>query len=284
MSLDRQNLDALLKQANWPDVSPDSRRRLEEFWKDRWSARPLRANWLWPMATAAAIIIGLGSVIVLVLTPPRIPGPMPNPGRSISILPPPGIKLQPVTMESRPPTMRELMLVGDMRPKKRMPATAPTLVQQQQPSRDPQLLASLAWQETQPQRQRETIAELLRSEDPFAIGLYLQLVVDVRRRAVALDALADVKQAPVQALIEQLSNSRVAIRFAAARALGKIDGPMTTEQLVALVKQNTQRREALAALLCSDGTDASAFLASARHMPGLSTTVRAVEIQLQSVQ
>jgi hypothetical protein len=273
-------LDALLAKARWPQASAESMRRLEESWKDQWSARPLRANWLWPMATAAAILVGLGSVAVLVLLPPNTTPIVQGP---ILINPYPKNPIQPVMIESRPPTMRERLIVGDMRPEKPLATVAPAMKQESAP-RDPQTLVSLISNEQGVRQQRDLMAELLRCNNRFAVGLYLQLVVDPRHRAVALDALADIKEPPVQELIDELGNPRVSVRFAAARALGRIDGPVTTEQLVALVKRNTQRREALAALLYSDGVDASAFLADARRMPGLSSTLRAVEIQLKTVQ
>src|SRR2546429_7566001 len=119
-------LDAMLAKAKWPEPPLQSTHRLKEFWKDQWNSRHLRANWLWPMAAAAAIIVGLGSVIVLVLMPPRIN--MPG-GFVLVPQPPPKIKPQPVMMESRPPTMRELMLVGEMRPKKRLATTLPVVPQ-----------------------------------------------------------------------------------------------------------------------------------------------------------
>jgi len=275
-------LDGVLTSARWPEPSAQSTQRLQEFWKKQWDQRRLRVNWLWPLAAAATIAIGIGSLIVLVLNPPRM---LPritvsvNPGRSLVVEPPPRVPV----MESRPPTMRERLLIGDMGPSKNGPGTTPASIPQPPPL-DARTLASLALEEKEPQRQRQIIAQLIQSDDPAAVGLYLQLVVDRKRRNLALDALADVKEPPVQGLIDQLSNPRVAIRFAAARALGRIDGPVTTEQLVALVKRNTQRREALAALLYSDGPDASAFLANARGVPALASTLRAVEIQLKTAQ
>jgi hypothetical protein len=269
-------LDALLAKARWPQASGESMRRLEESWKDQWSSRPLGPKWLWPMATAAAILVGLGSVAVLVLLPPRTTPIVQGP---ILINPYPKNPTQPVMIESRPPTMREKLVFSSM---VAAPATRPAVTPT--PPRDAQTLASLASKETETQRQRQLIVELIQSNDRSAVGLYLQLVVDRRRRDVALDALADVKEPPVQALIEELSNPRVAIRFAAARALGRIDGPVTTAHLAELVRRNTKRREALAALLYSDGPDASAYLADARRVPALASTLRAVEIQLKTVQ
>jgi hypothetical protein len=276
MSQDRQNLDALLKQARWAEPSGESTRRLEEFWKNQWNSRPMRANWLLPMAAAAAILVGLGSVIVLVLLPPRTPPVALGP---VHIRPVPKVTPKPVMMESRPPTMRELMFLRAMGAS---PTTRPAPIQE--PPQDARSLAEAARQEEEPRRQREALAELLRCDDAAAVSLYLQFVVDPMSRDVALEALADVKEPPVQAFIDDLGNSRVAIRFAAARVLGRIDGPVTTEQLVWLIQRNKQRREALAALLYSGGPDAAAFLDDARRRPSLAGTLRAVEMQMQTVQ
>ena len=183
-------------------------------------------------------------------------------------------------------TLRERMMVGDMRPTKLLPATQTVKVEEPVAPgpRDPRVLAGMAWKEKEPRKQRELIAEMLRGQSNVAVALYLEMVVDAKRRSVALAALDDVKEPPVEALIGELWNSRVAVRFAAARALGRIDGPGTTFELVKLVEQNTKRREALAALMYSRGSDAADFMAGARQTAGLAMTVRAVEIQMKSVQ
>ncbi|HEV8291130.1 MAG TPA: hypothetical protein VGP94_04385, partial [Tepidisphaeraceae bacterium] len=108
-------LDAMLAKASWPQPSLQSAQRLEEFWNDQWGARPLRAKWLWPVAAAAAILVGLGSVAVLVLLPPKMTPVVQGP---VLINPFPKNPIQPVMLESRPPTMRELLIIGDMRPEK----------------------------------------------------------------------------------------------------------------------------------------------------------------------
>jgi hypothetical protein len=282
MSLERENLDGLLKKAKWPQVSAESKQRLEEFWRETWQPR-LRLRWL-PFAAAATIAIGIGAGILLMLKPPRImPGSV-----VIEVKPvqPAAIPRTVALMEGRPMTLRERMMVGDMRPKKTIPTTQKLRVEQSpaQPLRDPRELANLAVKEKDPRKQRELIAEMLRGQGDLAVALYLEMVVDAKWRAVALSALDDVKDPPVQAFIDELGNSRVAVRFAAARVLGRIDGPETTLALVRMVERNTKRREALAALMYSGGTDAAEFMDEARHVPGLAITVRAVEMQMKNTQ
>jgi hypothetical protein len=279
MSLDRQNLDALLKQARWPAASRESTRRLEEVWGRKWNGEPRRLGWIWPVAAAATIAIGIGSAIVLVLNPPRMaPGivsvnPTPSPAAKArweeereKVLAAARVR---ELSQGRPMTMRERMMVGDMRPQKQVATTQMVKVEPLPMQRDPQLLVSLARQEKDLKKQRELIAELLRSESNAAVALYLELVADSRTRRVALDALDDVKEPPVEGLIGELWNWRVAVRFAAARALGRIDGPETTRELVRLIERNTQKREALAALMYSGGPDAAEFMAGARNVPGV---------------
>ncbi len=286
MSLDEKNLDGLLKRARWPEASAESTRRLEESWERQWSERRSRMMWIWPVAAAATIAIGIGAAILLLLNPPRI-GPFApvTPSGTISVV---GPLPRPIpVLEGRPMTLRERMLVGDIRTKKIVPATQTVKVEDvpAPPAlRDPRELASLASKEKDPKKQRDLIGEMLRGQSDLAVPLYLEMVVDAKRRAVALSALDDLKEPPVEALINELRNSRVSMRFAAARALGRIDGPATTNELVRLVAQNTQRREALAALMYSRGADAAEFVDEARRVPGLAITVRAVEMQMKYTQ
>src|SRR6266480_2128338 len=76
MSLERENFDGVLKKARWPAASAESKRRLEEFWEQEWEARGSRRMWIWPVAAAATIAIGIGAGILLMLNPPRMSPPI----------------------------------------------------------------------------------------------------------------------------------------------------------------------------------------------------------------
>jgi HEAT repeat protein len=144
----------------------------------------------------------------------------------------------------------------------------------------PELAARAAY-ERDPAARRRLIAALLSRDPDRAVPLYLPLVANPRTKDAALDALADVPDPPVAALLDALNDRRVVLRLAAARALGRIDGPATTAALVDRVRRNADRREAIAALLWSDGDDAARFVSAARTTPGLSTVVRSMEVQLK---
>jgi len=128
---------------------------------------------------------------------------------------------------------------------------------------------------------RQMIAAMLRRDPAAAMPVYLQLVEDPQMRGAALDALDDLPQPPVQHLMAALRAPRISVRLAAARALGHIDGPRTTAELVALVSNNISRREALAALLYSKGDQAKAAVAAVSQSRELGAVVQAVESELQ---
>jgi hypothetical protein len=98
-----------------------------------------------------------------------------------------------------------------------------------------------------------------------------------RRRQAKAAAKDSVNLSP---LFDAMSDPRVATRLAAARELGRLNRPEVTAQLVARVEGDVGRREALAALLCTPGTDAAAYVSAARESRALRGTVRAVELQL----
>src|SRR4051812_23195118 len=99
MSLEKENFDRLLRRAHWPAASEESTRRLEEFWDREWEARESRRMWIWPVAAAATIAIGIGAAILLILNPPRMMPPI------VSINPTPKVVKAPVkvaVLEGRP--------------------------------------------------------------------------------------------------------------------------------------------------------------------------------------
>src|SRR5438045_1303450 len=62
MSLEKENFDGLLKKARWPEVSAESKERLEEFWGETWRRQP---RWRWvPLAAAALVVVGIARGIL----------------------------------------------------------------------------------------------------------------------------------------------------------------------------------------------------------------------------
>jgi HEAT repeat protein len=130
---------------------------------------------------------------------------------------------------------------------------------------------------------RKMIAAMLRRDPTEAMPAYLRFVENRRTRSVALEALDDLAQPPVPELMGALRSPQISVRLAAARALGRIDGPRTTAELVALISSNVSRREALAALLYSKGDEAKAAVAGASQSRELGAVVYSVQTQLQQL-
>jgi hypothetical protein len=120
-------------------------------------------------------------------------------------------------------------------------------------------LAALASFPADESERRRLLAALLRRDPARSVPAYLAFLADPATSAAALAALDDVPAPPVDTLFASLNDPRRANRLAAARALGRIDGPVVTARLAAMVRRNVNRHEALAALASSDGPEAKAF-------------------------
>ena len=80
-------------------------------------------------------------------------------------------------------------------------------------------------------------------------------------------------------LFAHLGHSETAVRFAAAKALGRINGPVVSRRLATLVERDTHRREALAALVYSRGKEAAEYLRAAQRYPELAGDIASVKVQ-----
>ena len=146
----------------------------------------------------------------------------------------------------------------------------------------PNQLARRIVGEPDPERQRHLLGVLVSHPAPRALSTYLSFVANPATSDAALAALDDVADAPVDPLFTHLDAPRTDHRLAAARALGRINGPAVSERLARMVARDVHRREALAALMSSDGPDASRFLSGFRQIPSLLSVIRSVELQLRN--
>jgi hypothetical protein len=115
-----------------------------------------------------------------------------------------------------------------------------------------------------------------------ATGLFLQALGDPAMSSAALRALDGLEHPPVEPLFAQLRHPDVRMRLASAKALARIDGPAVTARLEVMVRQDVNRREAVAALLYCDSPEAAEFLRAARRSPDLAATINAVAAQARS--
>ena len=147
----------------------------------------------------------------------------------------------------------------------------------------PALLVTLARSHSNAAQRRELIAGLLRREPSEMAGGYLELVRDPATSRDALACLDDVRR-PIDVFFARLDDPRVAIREAAARVLGRIDGPQTTARLIAMARRNHNRREALLALADSRGPEARRFLLTNEASGPLAGPIRSVLLQQARTQ
>lgn len=264
---DDARLDALLAQARWPEPGDDARRRLEAAWT---RVSPARAWWRrqtprrFAMAAAAVVALASGVTLLRLLQPERAVT-----GTAISVVPPPApVTVSPVEISPNAPTA--------------LPTPPPTL--HVAGSREPTARERLLTLEASSRARNHggEDARLLRRATPESIEAYLARVADRQTRSAALAALDRLPNPPVEALLDQFANPRVAIRYAAARALGRIDGPATTAALIERIERGDRRRESIAALLCSRGEHASNAVGGIRSSTQLAAVVQAAEVQLRS--
>jgi hypothetical protein len=127
----------------------------------------------------------------------------------------------------------------------------------------------------------ELLAALAERGDRPAVERFLQFVREPRRSHDALAALDLLEVPPLDALFAALMGNDVAVRQAAARALGRLNGPEVTARLIGQTQQGICRQEALLALIACRGDEAQDFVRQARHDEFLVAAVQAAEFQFR---
>lgn len=122
------------------------------------------------------------------------------------------------------------------------------------------------------------LAALLSRGDAEALSDYLGYIAGESTSETALAAAETVPNPPLEMLFSALRSSSELDRLAAARVLGRIDGPTTTERLIAMVEEGPSRQEACVALLSSHGPEALNFVKNARTSPALSALLQAAGV------
>lgn len=201
-----------------------------------------RRNTTWSLRVAAGVMVVVGAWAAVVMTKRPVP-PAAGPIAAIATVEP------PVLVPSRPANHAELAvaIAGRSRPV----APPRPIVAAVRPDPEKVVTQALAW-------------------------------VREKREADAVAAVRAAGEPAVDRLFARLAAPHVEERLNAARLLGRINGPRVTARLAAMVGENRGRREAIAALIQSDGPAAQAFLREVRTWHGLGGVIRSVEVQLRS--
>jgi hypothetical protein len=126
----------------------------------------------------------------------------------------------------------------------------------------PSLVAELTLAERDAELRKTLLASLLSADDLASLDLFLEFAADEKTMDAALAAAVSVKRPPMDLLFAALSDPLEARRIAAARVIGRIDGPATTQRLIAMVESGVNRHEACIALLSSRGPEAVRYVDS----------------------
>jgi hypothetical protein len=126
----------------------------------------------------------------------------------------------------------------------------------------PRLVAELALAEPNVELRQTLLAALLSPGDLASLELFLEFAADEKTADAALAAAVSVKRPPMDLLFAALSDPLEVRRVAAARVIGRIDGPATTLRLIAMVESGVNRHEACIALLSSRGAEAVHYVDS----------------------
>lgn len=144
----------------------------------------------------------------------------------------------------------------------------------------PEMISELAQREPDKNLQSALFASLLTRGDAASLERCLEFIGNEKTSETALAACETVNNPPMELLFSALQSSLVPQRIAAARVIGRIDGPATTQRLIAIVERGTTRQEACIALLSSRGEEAVRYVADAERDPLWASVFQAARLYL----
>jgi len=161
------------------------------------------------------------------------------------------------------------------------PAVEPPIYSIARTSDSPKL-GRLIRMEQDPALRQVLLSELLSRNDMSSACVFLDRAEDPRTADAAFDCLAGYSNPPIEMFFQCLRSPVDGRRTAAARALGRLDRPDISQNLIAMVNRGTYRREAMIALLSSSETTARQYLADAERDQMLSATLWNAKRQFQT--
>jgi hypothetical protein len=266
-------LDALLATARWPEVPPASARRVRLAWLTTAARRRRRARFV--LATAA-----LAGLAVVWLSPwgdvPRPDRPLPRTVRGTPIalagVGRPATALELAMLRAAPATRRSVAMGVPLFPLVTGWHAAAAAVAARPPG------AGTTFRAAGPAA-RLRLVERSVGADPAAVAALADLLADPAQEPAAARAVAARPTVWADALFADLSDHRVVVRAAAARALALIDGPVVTGRLIDMARRGVCRPEAVAALVRIHTPQARRFVAVAVGSPSLAAVTRSALAQ-----
>jgi len=293
-------LDRLLAEAQWTEPTTETIGRLRVHWRSLMVRRTRRRRLAWMLMAASILLAAVGLTSWLhsehgAIQPratdiadkkalPSLPQPIQQPVRAEKRQPSSLLARTrmpanpPAARTSRPPNAYErVVLVAHRRTRdsrvqytEANPVEPPVEQAAEQPAGNQQDAA------------RRQLLSLLAQNDLPSVRAFLERVEDRRTSAAALDCLASASAPPVELLFQCLRGPTVGQRTAAALALGRLNEPMVSRELIAMIVRGTYRQEAMIALLSSSEPVARQFVADAERNPRLLATLWNAKRQFQS--
>lgn len=274
-----KQLEELLGAARWPDADDGAHERLAATWRGAIRRERVLRN-LRTISRIAAVIAVVATVAVSTqwATRTRTLNPTALPAMSqkfVLVARPAEAPTAPRAAARQPTALERVMLDAQAKPRAVIKAVAPAPAVVTRPALD-HLERRLSDPKLSADEHGQILRSLLVDGSPTAVRIYLSEVIDPTARSQALAAIGSFGAMPVDELIRCLNDPRVDVRIAAARTLGKIDGPVLTKRLAEMAERDENRREALMALASSDGAEAKAFVRQAAQRGPLASATRAV--------
>jgi hypothetical protein len=305
------SLDRLLAEARWDEPGPDSLARLRGRWDSLLADRSRRRRRHWTIGIAATLAcVGLALWMcghgVFMPTPenlcrietPRhgngggenasIPAASPaafaKPQAAFSTKPRPAVAPAASTRLAaspapRPPNPYERLVLAAHRrtqnARLHRAASEPT-------EPDVPVMTGTSGGDSDSVAHRELWTRLLAQNDPRCVGEFLKFVEDARTSAEAIEFAAISPHPPVEALLQCLRGPSARGRVAAALVLGRLDQPIVSQELIAMVRAGVYRQEALIALLASSEPAAREFLTMIEREPAFVATLWNAKRQFQN--
>jgi hypothetical protein len=294
-------LDRLLAEAKWAEPTPAAIERLRGHWRSLVIRRTRRRRLAWMLMAASILLVAVGLTSWLrsgpgadrrtatdiagknvAPSPPQpvrqpVPRPKPQPD---SLLVKKRIPARaPVARSSRPPNAYERVLLiahrrthADRMQPVEPPPVEPTVEQAAEEPAGDQQDAAL----------RRELLSLLAQNDLQSVRAFLQRVEDQHTSTIALDCLAATPNPPVELLFRCVHSPAAAQRTAAALALGRLNQPAISRELITMIARGVHRQEALIALFSSSEAAARAYVADAERSQMLAATFWNAKRQLQN--
>jgi hypothetical protein len=282
-------LGRLLAEARWAEPAPETIDRLSGHWR-RLMARRRRRRRLVSVLMAASILLTAVGLTFWLRSGPRPNQAKPSDvaGQNVAPSRPPEVphpvqlvkrnpdSLQPkkqrpacqAAHSSRPPNVYEQLVMiahrrtHENRAQQIAPAEEPAVEQKENEADDREAVEL-----------RQQLRMLLAENNLQSVRAFLERVEDRRTSAGALDCLAAEPNPPVALLFRCLRGPKAGERTAAALALGCLNRPEVSRELIAMIASGRYRQEAMIALLSSSEPTARQFVANAERNQMLQATL-----------